>query len=623
MSIESVAGNVPRLRSKLRLSNRLDDEGRYRAPVFDLPMMRRLFNYIRPYWLKTLVGGISVVISSLTSAAGPWLIGVAIDRYIVSRDLGGLNLIVLVFIGMGIVGWGAGYLEFTTSNYVTQGALYDLRLDLFRHLERLSLSFYDANEVGRVMSRATSDVEQLEELLDSGILGVIGDTLTLGGVMAALLLMNLPLALATLTVVPPMAVAVAIWHKKSTAAAMRVRQTSAAVNSALQEGISGVRVIQSLCREDYNMERFAGVNGENLKARLLSGKLSAGVMPVVETLVALATTLIIAYGGMLVMRSRLEIGVLVAFALYVQRFFEPIRDLTMQYSLFQRSTVSLTRIFELLSVPVENDDVPGSVELNEVKGEIRFDKVSFSYLEGLEVLHDINVHVVPGETVALVGPTGAGKSTLASLVCRFYRASEGAVSIDGVDVKNISRASMARAVSLVPQDSFLFTGTIADNIRYGRLEATDEEVTAAAKSASAHDFIMRLKDGYKSQVQERGVNFSAGQRQLISLARAFLADPRILILDEATANIDTRTEVLIQEALGRLFNGRTSIVIAHRLSTVRNAHRILVIDGGRIVEEGNHEALLRKGGLYARLYQRLYVVETQGISATQEQMLDS
>lgn len=608
MSAEATARTV-KLRSRYRLSSRLDDEGRYRAPVLDVPMMRRLAHYIRPYWKKTLIGAVSTVVSSLTAAAGPWLIGLAIDRFIATSNVSGLNLAVLAFVGVGLIGWGAGYLELMTSNYVTQGVLLDLRLNLFRHLERLPLSFYDANEVGRIMSRVQHDVDQLEDFLDGGILGVIGDSLTLVGAVVALLIMNVRLAVATLAIVPPMAFAVAIWHKRATAATMRVRQTNAAVSSALQENISGVRVIQSLCREDYNMERFEGTNGENFRARLVSGRLSAAIMPVVEGLVAIATTVIIAYGGALVLRTRLEIGVLVAFALYVQRFFEPIRDLTMQYSLFQRSTVSLTRIFELMDVPAE-DDGQGAVDLQEVKGEIRFEGVSFSYFEDLEVIHDISLRVAPGETVAVVGPTGAGKTTMASLISRFYRPTSGAILIDGVDVKNISHASLVKAVSLVPQDSFLFTGTIVENIRYGRLEATDEEVIDAAMAAGANEFIERLKDGYNAKVQERGVNLSAGQRQLVSLARAFLADPKILILDEATANIDTKTETLIQEALKRLFSGRTVLVIAHRLSTVRNAHRILVIDGGRIVEEGTHEELLRKGGLYAGLYFKLYANET-------------
>jgi len=514
--------------------------------------------------------------------------------------------VVLAFIGVGVVGWGAQYLELLVTTYLSQGVLLTLRLDLFRHLQHLSLPFFDSNEVGRLMSRVQNDVEQLEDLLDGGLLGVVGDILTLGGVIVALLLMNLPLALVTLSVVPLLALAVAIWHVRATTAAMRVRQTTAAVNTALQENISGVRVIQSLCREERNLERFAQVNGIHLQANIRAGRLWAAIFPVVEVLVALATALVIAYGGSLVLQAQLQVGVLVAFALYVQRFFDPIRDLTMQYTLFQKSMASLARIFELLDIEPESKDAPDALDLPQLQGDIRFKDVSFSYLEGIEVLHDINLHIHPGETVALVGPTGAGKSTLASLIARFYEVSRGAIYIDGHDLRRLSRRSLAGRIGLVLQEPFLFSGTIADNIRYGRLEASDAEVMEAARAVGAHQFIERLEHGYQSPVQERGVNLSAGQRQLVSLARALLADPRILILDEATANIDTQTEAIIQRALRRLLAGRTALVIAHRLSTIKDAHRIVVMDEGRVVEEGSHGELLERGGLYAELYTMAY-----------------
>ncbi|MFH1639707.1 MAG: ABC transporter ATP-binding protein [Chloroflexota bacterium] len=606
MSQASSAQKAAKPGGRVRLSSSLDDEGRNRVRLFNPRVISGIIGYLASYKLHSALIMVSVLISSLTSAAGPWLVGMAIDRFIKAQDLAGLNLIVGAFIGVGAVSGGARFLEITATTYLSQGVLLRMRLDLFRHLERLSLSFYDANEVGRIMSRVQNDVEQLEELFDGGLFSVVSDILTLGGIVVALLLMNVRLALVTMSVVPLLVITVTFWHIWATAASMRVRQAMAVVNGALQENISGVRVIQSLCRENSNLERFAGVNGVHLRASLHAGRLWAAVMPIVELLVAAATALIIGYGGNLVLKMQLEVGAMVAFALYVQRFFEPIRDLIMQYTLFQRSTASLTRIFEVLAIEPEPQDAPDAISLTRMKGDIRFEHVSFSYLENTEVLHDINLHIRPGEMVALVGPTGAGKSTIASLIARFYESVKGAIYLDGHDIRRLTRGSLARGIGIVLQDAFLFSGTIADNIRYGRLEATDAEVIEAARAVGAHDFIARLEHGYETQVHERGSNLSAGQRQLVSLARVLLADARILILDEATANIDTRTEAVLQQALRRLFAGRTSLVIAHRLSTVRDAHRIIVMDGGRIVEEGTHEELLQKGGLYTGLYTMPY-----------------
>ncbi|MBI2958044.1 MAG: ABC transporter ATP-binding protein, partial [Chloroflexi bacterium] len=592
--------------SRVRLSSALDDEGWARQAIFAPETLRRLLAYLRPHKTNVGLGLLGVVAGAAASAAGPWIIGAAINRYVASGSPAGLDLMALAFVAVGLAGWGAQYLELLTTTYFSQRVLLALRLDLFRHLQRLSLAFFDSNEVGRIMSRVQNDVEQIEDLLDGGLFGIVDDLLTLIGVGIALALMNLQLGLLTLAAVPPLAFAVAFWHSRATRAALRVRQTTAAVNSALQENISGVRVIQSLGREGRNLGAFVKVNETSLAANIRSGRIRASIFPAVEVLIAGATALVIGYGGNLVLGARIEIGTLVAFALYVQRFFDPIRDLTMQYTLLQKSTAALARISEILDIEPQIEDAPDALDLPSVNGEVRFDGVSFSYVEGVEVLRDINLQIRPGETVALVGATGAGKTTVAGLVCRFYQPTSGVVSIDGHDLRKVTRRSLAGRIALVLQDPFLFTGTIADNIRYGRLDASDEEVIEAAKAVGAHRFIERLEHGYRSRVQERGGNLSAGQRQLISLARALLAEPRILILDEATANIDTDTELLIQEALRKLLAGRTAIIIAHRLSTIREADRIVVMREGRIVETGRHGELLERGGVYARSYAMSY-----------------
>jgi ATP-binding cassette subfamily B protein len=420
------------------------------------------------------------------------------------------------------------------------------------------------------------------------------------------MIQDVQLSLITFTTVPVLIVIIALWQIRARQSFVRVRQAIAVVNANLQENVSGVRVIQSLSRESENARRFDRINAENLNANVDAGRITAAVMPIVEMLVAVATALVIVFGGFRVLNGTMTVGVVLAFALYVQRFFDPVRNLVLQYTQLQRAMAGGERIIEVLDTKPEIVDAENAVALADIKGEVEFDHVTFEYVPGTKVLDDVSLHVKPGETVAIVGPTGAGKSTLTSLVARFYDVTAGRVLIDGHDIREISRGSLARRLGLVLQDPFLFSGTVKENIRYGNLDATDAQIEEAAKTVGAHDFIKRLPQAYDTELHERGQNLSVGQRQLIAFARAVIADPRILILDEATANVDTRTEVVIQNALKRLLKGRTSFVIAHRLSTVRGADRVVVVQGGKIAEMGTHAELLARGGIYANLYRMTY-----------------
>lgn len=583
-------------------SNGQDERGK----VFDRRVVGRMLAYIKPYSRQMALAFAAMLVVTGLTLLTPYLLKVAVDQYITAGNRQGLMTISLItagaFVGLYAGTAGQNYLL----SWVGQRALAAMRSDLFQHLQRLSLSYHDTHIVGVTVSRVMNDVATINELLSQGIVTLAGDVLVLGGIIVIMLSMSPRLALLTFTVLPLMLL-VTIWFSRRARVAFRETRTQVAkVVGGLAEDIAGVRVIQAFGQENSTQERFSQVNEANRDANISAMGLSFIFLPAIEFLGMLSTAIVLWFGGR-ASGEEVSLGVLVAFLSYVTRFFQPVQELSRMYTTMQSAMAGGEQVLKLLDTPPDVQDAPDAADLPPVEGWITLEYASFKYRPDLpEVLHEACLVVEPGQTVALVGATGAGKSTIGNLIARFYDVSGGAVKIDGHDVRDITQRSLHRQIGLVPQDSFLFSGSIADNIRFGRPQASDAEVQAAAELANAHAFISAKPDGYQTRVQEGASNLSVGQRQLLCIARAILTDPRILILDEATSNVDSLTESLIQDALRKLLEGRTAVVIAHRLSTIRSADSICVIQDGRIVEQGTHDELLARRGAYATLIERQY-----------------
>ncbi|QUL98699.1 MAG: ABC transporter ATP-binding protein [Candidatus Fermentithermobacillus carboniphilus] len=578
----------------------------------------RTKEFLLPFWWQLSLAMVLVVAIAALGLEGPVIIGKVVDLIQLSDTTNQqLYSLVALYFGVQVLIAVLRYAQTYIMSWTGQKILYSMRKKLFVHLQDLGLDFYDKLQAGRIMSRVTNDVEAINQLLSGGSLSLLSDVVTIFGIITVMLRMNSRLALVTFITVPLLFLTIYSLQGKMTRAYHKTRRRLADITANLQESISGMRIIQAFSREDLNAERFSNTNEQNFRAQMEAARLRAIFFPLVDVIGTLGVALVYYYGGirMSLGDTLVSVGTITVFVNYTNRFFWPVRNLVEVWDLILQAAVSSERVFEILDTKPNVVDKPGAIDLGRVQGHVEFKNVTFGYDPSLPVLHNVNIEAKPDETIALVGPTGAGKSSIINLLCRFYDVQSGQILVDGHDIRDVTIQSLRQNLGIVLQDTVLFSGTIRENIRYGRLDATDEEVEEAAKIVGAHEFIMRQPEGYDTQVRERGSRLSVGQRQLLAFARALLANPRILILDEATSSVDAYTELQIQRALEKLLKGRTSIVIAHRLSTIRNADRIYVIDHGTVKEVGTHEELIAQNGLYKSLYEKQFAGEPEDYKA--------
>ena len=563
---------------------------------------KRLISFIKPYWKRLGLAVICIIMSAAANLYVPWIIKDMVDKVLMNKDMMLLNLIaagiVVVFLFRGIFYYGQSYLV----SYIAQRVIIDVRELLYIKFQKLQLGYYEKKQTGTIMSYITNDVAALQAALVDSLIEMVTELSILIGSLIMMFYLDWKLSIVTLVVVPVIGQAMKIFGRKLKQSGALIQERTAEITSLLQESISGVRVVKSFAREDYEIERFQNQNNLNFKANMKSVQLSSLLTPTVEFLAAVIVAVILWFGGYQVVNGALTAGALVAFLTYAVNLANPVKRISRVYGTINKAMAAAERVFNVLDTEEKLKDKPNAIELPKISGDVQFDHVSFGYKKDVDVLHDLTLEAKPGQVIAFVGPSGAGKSTIANLIPRFYDVTAGSIKIDGIDIRDVTIRSLREQIGVVPQETMLFSGTVKDNIRYGRLDATDEEIIEAAKAANAHNFIMHLADGYETKIGERGITLSGGQRQRIAIARAILKNPRILILDEATSALDTESEEIVQEALDKLMIGRTSFVIAHRLSTIINADKIIVLDNGKVTESGTHKELMQTGGLYSHLY---------------------